>query len=252
MKKSLKNLFYIFILVFTLAGCTQSNKINNEPHIDSVNISISDTSKTPSEKLPPESELTQGDSLIIFDDSLFVDLKSDLIEISEDNFEHFKYNYKIACVLDPGGFISGSGLQFKHDCDEICETFLLEKETNRRILLPSGYDAGILDVLVSSACDQLVVSSSYDGPDYMDYYGHRAEFFVFNVALGNGLNGITPAFKYYANDWSIAEMIWVSDKDVALKTYEENRTGDESHLHYKYYQITLSPQPPSYKDSDFD
>ncbi|MBO9703145.1 MAG: hypothetical protein J7604_23225 [Sporocytophaga sp.] len=252
MRKSLKILFYIFIFVFILTACTQSNKINNEPQIDSVNTIIRDTSKIFSEKLIPESEVTQGNSVIIFNDSLFVDLNPDLIEISEDNFEHFKYNYKIACVLDPGGFISGSGLYFNHDCDEICETYLIGKETNRRILLPSDYDAGILDVLVSSACDQLVVCSSYDGPDYVDYYGHRAELFVFNVTLGNGLNGITPAFKYYAYDWSIAEIIWISDKAIALKTYEEGRHGDDSHLHYKYYKVNLTPNPSSGDISESD
>lgn len=226
--------------------------MTSEPQTNTRSRIISDTSKTFNDAPVAESELTPGDSLTIFDDSLFVDLNPALVEISVNDFEHFKYNYKAACALDQGGFIRGSGLYFTGDCDEICETYLIERETNRRMLLPSDYDAGILDMLVSSACNQLVVFSSYDGPDYVNFTNHRAEFFVFNITLGNGLNGITPAFKYYVYDWSIAEIIWVSDQAIALKTYEENRYGEESHLHYKYYKVDLTPKLPSDEISESD
>ncbi len=248
----MKSLFSIFVIAFAFIACIRSDEIISEPPLDTIVRTNPDTSKPLSENHLPESELLQSDSLIVFDDSLFVDLNPDLVEISEDDFEHFKYNYKGVCVMESGGFIRGSGLSFTSSCDEICEAHLVEKETGRRLYLPSGYDAGITDILISSRCDQLIVCSSFDGPDYVNYYRHRAELFVFNIALGNGLNGITPAFKHYANDWSISEMIWISDKAIALKTYEDSRYGDDSHLRYKYYKINLTPNlfSDTIKESD--
>jgi hypothetical protein len=248
----LKSLIYIFFFAFTFTACTPIDQINNEPQVDLTVRTNSDTSKHIIENHITQNEIIPDDSVIVFNDSLFVDLNPDLVEISEDDFEYFKYNYKGTCVMEPGGFIRGSGLSFTNNCDEICEAYLVEKETGRRLYLPSGYDAGITDILISSTCDQLIVCSSFDGPDYVNYYRHRSELFVFNIALGNGINGITPAYKHYATDWSISDMIWVSDKAIALKTYEDDSYGDNSHLRYKYYKLNLIPNLSSDKIQESD
>jgi hypothetical protein len=115
----------------------------------------------------------------------------------------------------------------------------VEKATNKWALIPSDYDGGILGMSLSPKCNQLMVCSSYDGPEYDKYYEYRAEFFVFNVTTGNGLKGIKPAFKYYTKDWSIDDFVWVNDKTIALKTYAERRWGDDSGGHYKYFKADL-------------
>jgi hypothetical protein len=84
------------------------------------------------------------DSLIVFEDSLFNVLDSNFQEISLSEFQHYKNNYKLICEIDSGHFIKGSGLTVRHVCDEVCDTYLEEKSSNKILLMPSGYDAGIL------------------------------------------------------------------------------------------------------------
>jgi hypothetical protein len=106
--------------------------------------------------------------------------------------------------------------------------------------MPSAYDAGILSMLLSPGCDQLMVCASYNGPDYENYYTNRAEIIAFHVTAGKGLKGIKPAFKYFTKDWSIEDATWVGDKAIALKTYEEAEAGDLKKLQYKYFMMDIT------------
>ena len=91
-----------------------------------------------------EQNVIYDDSLIVFEDSLFNVLDSNFQEISLREFQHYKNNYKLICEIDSGHFIKGSGLTVRHVCDEVCDTYLEEKSSNKILLMPSGYDAGIL------------------------------------------------------------------------------------------------------------
>jgi len=179
-------------------------------------------------------------SLILFEDSLFVELDSIFQEISLDEFQNFKNNYKLSCEIDSGHFIKGFGINVRHFCDEVCDTYLEEKSTNEILLMPSGYDAGILSMSLSPGCNKLLVCSSYDGPDYADYYEDRAVLFIFNITKENGLKGIQPAFKFFTKDWSIADIVWVNNKKVAFKIYEEQHGGDGIDVHYRYFKTELN------------
>lgn len=163
-----------------------------------------------------------------------------LTEISKIEFQSYKGKYKTSCVLDSGQFISGSGLYVIHDCKEICETYLAERNTNRKMLMPSTYDAGILKMLLSPSCNQLLVCSSYDGPDYGNYYEYRAEIFLFNVATGIGLKGITPSLNYYSKDWSINDLTWLDENTIALELYNGTRTDNEENLKFRYFKSNLT------------
>jgi hypothetical protein len=141
--------------------------------------------------------------------------------------------------LDTGQFISGSGLYVNIDCNEICQTYLVEKATNKKLLLPSIYDSGVLKMLLSPTCNQLIVCSSYDGSDFGNYYENRAEFYVLNIDKTIGLKAIKPGFSFYTKDWSIDDIIWINEKTIALKTYEENKSEDEDSIKYKYFKTTF-------------
>lgn len=169
-----------------------------------------------------------------------VNLELNITEISKKEFQSYKAKYKTSCVLDSGEFISGSGLYVIHDCKEICETYLAERNTNRKILMPSTYDSGILKMLLSPSCNQLLVCSSYDGPDYGNYYEYRAEFFLFNVSTGIGAKGITPSLNYYTKDWSINNLTWVDENTIALELYNGTRTGNEKNLKFRYFKSKLN------------
>ncbi|MBK9425506.1 MAG: hypothetical protein IPN54_15465 [Bacteroidetes bacterium] len=106
-------------------------------------------------------------------------------------------------------------------------------------MLPSDYDSGILGMLFSPSCKQLLVYSSYDGPDFDKYYDHRAELFIFSIAHGEGLNGIRQKLQYYTKSWSIESIVWVNEKTIALKVYEGEKHGDDAMNKFKYYLTDL-------------
>jgi hypothetical protein len=158
-----------------------------------------------------------------------------LTDISEKEFQKFLSEYKISCKIDSGKFVDGSGIFVKQFCDEICETYLYEYKTNQRTILPSDYDSGILGMLFSPSCNQFLVYSSYDGPDYDKYYDHRAEIFIFSIAHGEGLNGIRQQLQYFTKSWSIENLVWVNEKSIALKVYEGEKNGEDAINKYKFY-----------------
>ena len=180
------------------------------------------------------------DSLILFEDSLFVNSDSIFQEMSLSEFQGYKNNYKLSCEIDSGHFIKGSGLNVLHVCDEVCDTYIEEKSSNKILLMPSGYDAGILAMSLSQDCNKLLVCSSYDGPDYADYYEDRAVVIIFKISKEYGLKGIQPAFKFFTKDWSIADIVWVNNKTIALKIYEEQHGEDGIDIQFKYFKMDLN------------
>ncbi len=233
----MKQVFHILTITFLLTACNQNNPTISSAKVDSFTI-ISDRLKK--RKNDTIERKIVDDSLIFYSDSLYIDLKLNYTEISKNEFQSYKRKYKTSCVLDSGHFICGSDLYISRDCNEICETYLAERTTNRKMFMPSNYDAGILSMLLSPACNQLIVCSSYDGPDYVDYYEFRAEIFVFSVTTGIGLNGIKPTSKYFTKDWSIEDLTWVNEKTIALKIYEGTRGGDGSEVLHKYFKAVLN------------
>ncbi len=233
----MKKLFYL--LVFIVAACNQSNKTSEIHKVTPVTKIIRNTPIVfIADKLKRQ---VVADSLIIPEDALYINLKPVFSEISKVKFESLKRNYKGQCALGKGSFIKDSGIDMISSCNDICETYLAERNTNRKMLLPSGYDQGILAMPISPNCTKLLVCSSYDGPvNEEGLYGHRTEFYIFNITAGIGLKGIKPAFKYYSNDWSIDDLTWVDDKTIALKTYIGSKAGDTRGLTYRYFKADVS------------
>ena len=167
-------------------------------------------------------------------DSLFKDLSFDTI--SQAEFEKHlvvnvqKFQSKPAHSV---GF-QKLGIEEITECDQICETYLRDTVSGKTMWLPANYDQGVLGVEFSPSGKQFVVFSSYDGPDFEDYYDYRSEFYVFNINEGTGLEAIQISFNYITTDWSIDNITWAGDNKLAIKTYTENRWGDGSHLDFKY------------------
>lgn len=225
-------------LIFMIQSCSVLNKNKGAESIHSQVVSSNLLSNIDNELLGQNK--INYDSLILFEDSLFVDIDSIFQEISLSEFQRCKNDYKLNCEIDSGHFIKGSGLNVIHVCDEVCDTYLEEKSTNKILLMPSGYDAGILSMSISPACKKLLVCSSYDGPDYANYYEDRAAIFVFKITKEFGLKGIQPACKFFTKDWSIADIVWVNNKTIALKIYEEQHEGDGIDVQFKYFIMDLN------------
>jgi hypothetical protein len=180
------------------------------------------------------------DSAIYLYDSLFADLNGELREIPNSKFSEYEKKYKISCTKDSTGFIKGKGLIIEHACDEVCVSYLTDIKEKIKLILPSAYDRGIINLVISPDCKRFIVYSSYDGPDYTNYYEYRAEIFGFTIARGQGIKTIQPAFKFFTKDWSIEKITWISNTEIGLKTYEEARNlKSEEQLVYKCFGVDV-------------
>ena len=141
--------------------------------------------------------------------------------------------------IDSKGYIKTLDLNLTHYCKDICESFLVENKTSKKMTLPSNYDSGMLGMLFSPSEKQFIVFSSYDGPDYTDYYDYRSEIFAFNIIEGKGLEVIQLNWGYFEKDWSIEDLTWINEHTIALKIYRGSRWGDGSQLHFEYFKTSI-------------
>lgn len=176
-----------------------------------------------------------SDSLHFVDNSSFADVQL-TTSISQKEFKNHKAKYVSGCVITTDRPVGEPGFYIIRNCHNICDTYLGEAGTNRKLLLPSTFDAGITNVLPSPDCKKLIVFSSYDMPDYENYYEHRAEFFLFNVIVDKGIEGIKPSAKHFSKKWSLADMTWINNKTIAAKVYENKNPIDKD---YKYFIVDL-------------
>lgn len=123
--------------------------------------------------------------------------------------------------------------------ESIYEIYLLDIEKDIKMKIPSSYDSGPHDLLISPTGRQMIVFSTYDSPEYFDYYSQRSELFLFTIEKGNGLKGIKLSRYVTNNEWSIEEVIWINDKSIALKVYRESRSSDESKINYIYLKAKI-------------
>lgn len=121
----------------------------------------------------------------------------------------------------------------------MCEDYLLDHDTDEKLLIPSSYDAGMQGLLLAPSKERLLIFSSYDGPDYQNYYEYRAEILLYAIAKNKGLNGLKPTHVFHSLDWSIEDMYWISDTSLALKIYKGARIGDGSTMAYDYLKLQL-------------
>lgn len=200
---------------------------------------ISCTSKNSDKSALPVNEKNSLESVVVTDiieDELIVpdtitkntDLK--LVEITTDDFEQSKKANKSKCEIDENGFIQGYGLKVETQCEQICESYLVERRAGQKMFLPSSFDQGLIGMRFSPSCNHFYIFSSYDGPDYKDFYDYRSEIIGYSIIPGKGLQTIKHVFNVEFTEWSIESVIWISDKALALKVYEDH--GET----FKYYK----------------
>lgn len=212
-------LLSVYIGILMLTACNQSAKQN-------------------AELLSADS--LQDEVVVVPEDTLFLQLELSWEEVTKDQFGKYVKNYVMNCTLNPGGFISGSGLSVESSCDQICVTYLVE-DSGRKMKLPSEYDQGIMGISFSPSCDQFVAYSSYDGTDYENYYQYRAEIMGYKVITGKGIDAVVPVFKSYVTEWSIDTLMWIDNQSLAVRGYKGDRSGNEANFLYDYFKTSLLP-----------
>jgi len=169
-------------------------------------------------------------------DSLVMDLK--FTEISANDFMKSQLAY-FEARQNPEVTFESLGLTVTSDCDEICEAYLVEKATGEKMWLPSNFDAGVADLLFSPLGKHLIVFSSYDGPDYGNFYDYRSEFYVYAVGKEKGLKALQLTGEYTSKDWSMEAIVWMNNQTIVLKVYEGPRSGSSAVGGYKYLKSVL-------------
>jgi len=171
-------------------------------------------------------------------DTLLADMEIEVI--SQNQFEQFKAGANGNTRIDTSGYIEFLDLWLVNDCFEICETYLQNSDSTERVFLPSHFDQGIIDLLFSPSGKKFIIYSSYDGPDYTNYCSYRAEILVYNIEAKNGLKGIKPTVKFITNEWSIDDLVWVSESVIALKTYKGIKSIAGVDSGYEYIQANIA------------
>jgi len=107
------------------------------------------------------------------------------------------------------------------------------------MILPSNYDGGLGGLMLSPLCKQFITYSSYDGPDYAEYYSDRAEIIGYTLVNAKGLDAVKATFNFFTKDWSITKIVWVDEHTIVLKVYEGSHGGDDSGVKYTYLKTIL-------------
>ena len=229
-----------YILLFGIISCNVRE--NNSTKLNESNLSSEQQESFDSTnqlKMADESEIFYEEFEITPQDSLFLKLDLELKEITEQEFNNYKRNYKPNCKIDSSGFISGKGLTLKTQCHEICMTSIYEINSDEHMILPCTYDQGILGLAFSNSCDQFITYSCYDSPDFDRFYEYRSELIGYKISKDQGLDCIKPYFEFSTKDWSIAELIWINNQRIAIKVYTEGIPSKGNDFDFKYYTTEI-------------
>ena len=227
----MKQTIYILIIAIGFLSCNKHIKLADKTPIPKSDSKVKENSSGAANK----------DYSLCNNDSIFYDLKFDAKEISKDKYNDHEKKLISTCSIDTNGFIKDKGLILERFCKEICELYLIDEKKKIKLVLPSNFDGGIKGLVISPDCNQFLVYSSYDSADYTKYYENRAEVYGFAITQGQGIQTIKPTFKFYTKNWSIANVIWISNNEIALKVYEESRSAEnQDKLNYKYFKSTIN------------
>lgn len=241
----MKRKIYLFTLLVGLWSCNNKNHSENKG-IDTLN----NSSVKENIKIDTVPEVHYGsnnpdpDIYYNYDEYLplntFETVQLKLNEITENDFLDFLKNYKSTCVMDSTGVITGKEFIYYDYCDEVCTSYFIDKKKRKKYILPAYYDSGLLGLLFSPSCNKLLVYSSYDGPDYSDFYTERANITCFSITTEQGLTSIKPLFQYDTKDWSIGNITWADDNTLALQLYNGISPDSDSDSKYRYFKTVIN------------
>jgi hypothetical protein len=169
---------------------------------------------------------------IIRDSMLIVTTKKSVFELPAAGGYENSWDY-IAFLPELSAYLLSN-------CGEgACSAWLLDFETDKKMPVPSSYDSGLTGLLMSTTGKYMLIYSSYDGDDYINYYSHRSEFTIYAVGAHKDIEGLKVYRNFISKDWFVEEIVWDNDTTLVLKVYTENKTGNGDGLQYKYYKTVI-------------
>lgn len=180
-------------------------------------------------------------ALIIQSDSLYRADSSEIFTIrTKHSYYEFPTTHTYSTSYDYIGFIPEISCHLIGFCGSgMCEMYLLDYEIDEKTTLPCSFDAGINAFIFSPNNQFLLLSSTYDGPDYENYYDYRAEIILYKIEKEQGLKGLKPYRIFEIKDYSIEDVVWINEDSIALKIYEEGRMGSGIKGEYQYLKTNI-------------
>ena len=120
------------------------------------------------------------------------------------------------------GYVPEINSHIISDCKWVCVNYLLDNQTDEKIILPSDFDGGVLGLKISASKKQLLMYSSHYGDNYADIYSHRAEIIFMQIGDGKGFHKLTNPRICIIMEWSIEDIVWIDNNSIALKVDDKH------------------------------
>jgi hypothetical protein len=170
-------------------------------------------------------------SLINYTDSSFT-INSNTSYIEFKSSRNYESSYSYCCLINAlNAHMVWERGTYNH------KTYLLDKENDIKMTLPSNYDAGPRGPYISLDNEWMVVLSGPTKKSYLGYNHYDSEIKIYKVTPTQGLKGINLYGDYLTKEWSIVHFIWTKKNTFAVKVYGENYKYKLQN--YKYYEITI-------------
>jgi hypothetical protein len=118
-----------------------------------------------------------------------------------------------------------------------CEGYLLDKNKDVKMCLPTSFDAGVRGPFISPDNSYMIVYSTYDRKEFQNAYSYRAELVFYDIGNAKNLNDIKLISNFTTENWSIASLVWVDENSFSLKIYENDATN--GFVDYKYLKVKI-------------
>ena len=119
------------------------------------------------------------------------------------------------------GYVPEINSHIISECKWVCVNYLLDNETDEKMMLPCDFDSGVLGLKISASKKQMLMYLSYDAANYADYYSHRAEIIFMQIGDAKGFHKLTNPKICIITEWSIEDIVWIDEKSIALKVYDK-------------------------------
>ena len=130
------------------------------------------------------------------------------------------------------GYVPEINSHIISECKWVCVNYLLDNETDEKMMLPDTFDGGVSGLKISASQKQVLMYLSYDGANYADYYPHRAEIIFMQIGEGKGFHELTNPKICIITEWSIEEIVWIDEKSIALKVYDKHEEVSNGRYYY--------------------
>ena len=114
---------------------------------------------------------------------------------------------------------------------EVCETILLDNETNEVFILPSNDDTPSIISTPENGKRLLFYSTAVH---YLEEGDPKSEITICEMSNSGGPESFGKPMSVLIYDWYIEDLFWIDDSNIVLKIFDERPEYQENQYKYKY------------------